>query len=971
MNNITKQMLLLFSGDPYEFEGVDAELDDFLMHFGVGPDDNPPGRGSGRYEEGSGDNPYQHSGDFFTRVQRLKKEHPELKGNDLAIAAGCRNTNDFRIQYSRALSEHRSARNAKIQAMLDSGKKRQEIADYFGVNESTLRSWLNPRSQERVNKAQTVADGLEKLVKERGLIDVGAGVEKEIGVSKEKLKEALAILEDKGYPIYGGRVPQATNPGKQTTVKVLGDPQSDVQWSDIYKHPEKIQSVADYIVRDGPDGKESFEPKWQYPVGIDPKRIMIRYASDVAPDGHTGLEKDGTIEIRRNVPDLDLNGSHYAQVRIMTNDGRYLKGMALYNDDMPDGVDIVFNTNKTPAQADIVLKKIKSDPNNPFGALLREKGGQYKYLDKDGNEKLGAINKTRQEGDWEDWDDTLPSQFLAKQPMELINKQLGIAISDKKKEYEDILSLTNPTVKKKFLEDFANQCDSDSIHLSAAALPRQKYQVILPVPTLSDNEVYAPNFKDGETIALIRYPHGGLFEIPILKVNNKNPQGIKLFGQNPMDAIGLNKANADRLSGADFDGDTVMCIPCNDPRYSDTKIQNKPPLQGLEDFDPKMTYGYDEQPRVTMEKTVDKDGNVTMTEVTHYYRNGKEFKPMTRTGYEMGVVSNLIMDMTLKGAPDSELAWAVRHSMVVIDAEKHHLDWKASEIDNHIDYLKRKWQRRVDPDGTEHYGGASTLLTAAKSPTRVNKPTGTPHIDPETGKMVYKESQLVPQTFIGKDGKEHVRQEEVPRLSTKESAFELVSSMSNPKEVAYALYSDQLRAMANEARKEILRTGDIKQNRSARDQYPEETKRLEDEIKKSEMNAPRERMAQYYAKSVTLARKEENPDLTKKEIQKISNQALANGRIKYGAKRNSIDISPKEWEAIQAGCISSTSLKTLLKYADMDKVREYAMPHQGVQLTSGQEQRIQNMINRGLTAAEIADTMHVSVSTVNKYKKGT
>ena len=349
-------------------------------------------------------------------------------------------------------------------------------------------------------------------------------------------------------------------------------------------------------------------------------------------------------------------------------------------------------------------------------------------------------------------------------------------------------------------------------------------------------------------------------------------------------------------------------------------------------------------------------------------------------GYEMGVVSNLIMDMTLKGATDQEKAWAVRHSMVVIDAEKHHLDWKASEIDNHIDYLKRKYQQRIDEDGEMHYGGASTLLTRAKSPERINKPKGTPHIDPETGKLVYKESQLAPQTFIGKDGKEHVRQEEVPRLSTKDSAFELVSTWdgsqgnawtTSPKEAAYATYSDQLRAMANEARKEYLRTGDVKLNRSAREQYPEETERLEAEIRKSEMNAPRERMAQYYARSVTLARKEENPNLTKKEITKISNQALANGRIKYGASRNTIDISEKEWEAIQAGVLSGTSLKTLLKYADMDKVRQYSMPHQGVQLTSGQEQRIQNMLASGKTAAVIAETMHISESTVNKYRKGT
>jgi DNA-binding CsgD family transcriptional regulator len=991
MNSVTKEMILHFSGDPLVLEGVDDDIDiidAFLMHYGVGPDNNPPGRGSGRYPEGSGDNAYQHAGDFVTRVKRARKEHPEMAPNDIAVMVGCRNSSDLKLQYSKALSVYRTGRNAQIAKMLESGMTQQAVADTFGVNESTLRSWLNPKSQERVNRAQTIADGLEKLVKERGLIDVGAGVEKELGCSKEKLKEALSLLEDKGYPIYGGRVPQATNPGKQTTIKALGDPNSEVKWSDLYQHPEKIQSVADYIVREGPNGEEVFEPKWKPPAAIDPKRIMIRYRDDVAPDGHTGVEKDGTIELRRNVPDLDLKGSHYAQVRILTQDQKYLKGMALYADyEMPEGIDVVFNTNKTRAQADIVFKPAKKDPNNPFGALLRNEGGQYTYVDKDGNTKLGLINKTRQEGDWEEWDDKLASQFLGKQPLELINKQLNKSIAAKKREYEELISLTNPTVKKKLLEDFANGCDSDSIHLSAAALPRQKYQVILPVPTLADDEVYAPNFHDGETIALIRYPHGGLFEIPILRVNNKNPQGRALIGDNPIDAIGLNHRNASILSGADFDGDTALCIPCNDPRYSDTKIQNQPPLKDLEGFEGKDIYGYDAT-YSTMEKYTDRDGNVKEKEVTHYIRNGKEFKPMKRTQLEMGKVSNLIMDMRTKGADDSDMAMAVKHSMVVIDAEKHHLDWQQSEKDNRILYLKKKYQEHYDnpediDEDNPHYG-ASTLFTRAKSPTRIDKPTGTPHIDPNTGELVYTEKQLKPQKYIGKDGKEHTRQIEVPLLSTKKSAFELVSVTNSknppknmedifrtsPKEAAYALYSDQLRAMANEARKEILRTGDIKFNKSAKEQYAEEAKHLNDELLKSELNAPRERMAQYYARSVTLARKEENPDLTKKEIKKISNQALANGRIRYGAKRNVIDISPREWDAIQAGCIPHTNLKRLLNYANMDQVREYATPKQGVKLTAGQETRIKNMLSSGKTAAQIAEVMNISESTVNSYRKG-
>lgn len=40
-------------------------VEDILMHYGMP-------RRSGRYPYGSGENPYQHSGDFLSRVQELK-----------------------------------------------------------------------------------------------------------------------------------------------------------------------------------------------------------------------------------------------------------------------------------------------------------------------------------------------------------------------------------------------------------------------------------------------------------------------------------------------------------------------------------------------------------------------------------------------------------------------------------------------------------------------------------------------------------------------------------------------------------------------------------------------------------------------------------------------------------------------------------------------------------------------------------
>ena len=102
--------------------------------------------------------------------------------------------------------------------------------------------------------------------------------------------------------------------------------------------------------------------------------------------------------------------------------------MAIYSDDLPPGVDVRFNTNKkkgTPTRD--VLKKISQDPDNPFGSLIKA-GGQSYFIDKDGNRQLSLINKRAEEGDWGDWSDSLPSQFLSKQPQELIQKQLNLII---------------------------------------------------------------------------------------------------------------------------------------------------------------------------------------------------------------------------------------------------------------------------------------------------------------------------------------------------------------------------------------------------------------------------------------------------------------------------------------------------------------------------------------------------------------
>lgn len=932
-----------------------AEEIDTLIHYGVK-------RRSGRYPYGSGENPYQHSGDLLSRVDELRAQNftwtDEKTGRtytgDLAIAKSMGlSSTQFRVKMSLAKDERRQLMVDHVKSLKSDGYSNSEIARMMGFNnESSVRSLLNENAEVRMKQARTTADFLKEAVDKKGMIYVGKGVNIELGISNEKLDEALYLLELEGYPTYGGRVPQPTNPGQQTTITVLCPP--GTEHKDIYDYG-KISSLQDYEQRLTEDGTK-IRPAFEYPASLDSKRLAINYKED------GGTNKDGVIELRRGVRDISLGESNYSQVRILVDGTHYLKGMAVYADDLPEGIDVRFNTNKS---RDVgmkgALKKIKDDPENPFGATLKEHGGQSYWLDDDGVEHLSLINKKSDEGDWISWSNSLPAQFLSKQNIKLINRQLDLDITDRKNEYDEICALTNPTVKKNLLRSFAEDCDSAAVHLSAAALPRQKYQVILPLASAKDNEIYAPNFKDGETVALIRFPHGGTFEIPILKVNNKIKEGRDIYGTSIKDAVGINSTVASILSGADFDGDTVMVIPCNSANSS-IKISNRPPFEELKGFDNKMTYGYDKE-------VVDSEG------YSHYYRNGIEFKPMKNTQNEMGRISNLINDMTIKGAEDSEVVRAVRHSMVVIDAEKHHLDYKASERDNGIAELKRRYQGHYDENGKYHEG-TSTLLSSAKSPVDVLKSTGQPKTnlkdkpwyDPSRpeGSLIY---NRVEEKYVDKNGKTRVRTQRSTKMAETDDAFTLVSDTNSAEERAYARYANTMKSLANEARKEIYSTGRIKYNKTAKEAYSKEVAELNADLKLVLANKPKETQAVLYANSVIKAKIQENPALAddKKALKKERQRQMVAARQKFGASRVSINITDKQWEAIQAGAISENVLSQILERADPDRVRELATPRSNNTISDAKIAKIKAMKSSGYTSSEIADAVKCSSATIAKY----
>lgn len=989
-----------------EMMAVLMDDEEALMHYGMP-------RRSGRYPWGSGDDPYQHGKDFLSRVEELKKsgwtETPDNIKKEFGLT-----TTQYRIEKKICKDERRMQDVARAKSLRDDGLNNSEIGRKMGVNESTVRSWFNEDAERRTSAAKNTAEALKKLVDEKGMIDVGTGVERELNISKEQLNTALYLLERDGYNTFKGGIPQATNPGQQTNQRVLCPPDTPYRVNEkgqkvssaIYDY-SKIHTIKDYISR---DGGETLEKKFHYPESMDSKRLMIRYKED------GGIDKDGVVELRRGVEDLSLGNSHYSQVRILVDGKKYIKGMAIYGEDkdFPPGVDVIFNTNKSKSVSKMdVLKDIKDDPDNPFGSAIKDadQGGQYWYTDsKTGKRKLGLINKRADEGDWDDWKDALPSQFLSKQSQSMAKKQLNLAKADKLAEYDEINSLTNPTIKKHLLKKFADNCDAAAVNLQAAALPGQKYHVIIPITSLKETEIYAPKYENGTKLALVRYPHGGTFEIPILTVNNKHPMAKKILGPDVLDAVGINSKVAERLSGADFDGDTVMCIPTHD-KAGRVKITSTPPLKGLEGFDPKIEYA--ERPGMK------------------YMKDPKTGKDATQM--EMGKISNLITDMTLAGASQDELARAVRHSMVVIDAAKHKLDYKRSEQENNIAQLRKDYQIGYDKNGRIKYGGASTLISKASGETSVLKRQGEPKVnikgkdwyDPSKpeGAYVYKTADDVyyplkkynkdtgewtirttdgkkvtynvndrdavakytPVKRVREDGtveytdksgtikyKLGQRTQASTRMQEVDDAYDLVSPARHPMEIIYADYANSMKALANRARMEMMSTGKIEYSKTAKATYQAEVNSLMNKLNTALLNTTRERAAQRLANIEVQEKIAANPSMKNADIKKASQQAISKYRQEVGSvnrRERNIEITDREWEAIQAGAISENKLKQILDNTDIDKLRERATPRATTQLSTAKVNQIKAM-NASYTIQEIADKLGISSSTVSKYLKG-
>lgn len=876
-------------------------------------------RRSGRYPWGSGEEPFQSAGSFLGHVKDLQK-----KGlTEVQIAEGLgMKTTQLRARKHIAKTEKRAADASFALRLKDKGYSNVAIGERMGINESSVRSLLDPALRERANITTNTANALKNGMKEGQYLDVGIGTEIHMGISRTKMNNAVAILQEEGYEVHTIKVKQLGT-DKYTNVKVLAPP--GTTFGDISKNRDNIK-VLDHYTEDQGRTMLGLEP----PRNVNGKRVLIRYGDE------GGRDADGLIELRPGIDDISLGDAHYAQVRVALDGTHYMKGMAVYGDKFPPGIDMIYNTNKLRGTArEDVFKSLKDDPDNPFGSTVR----QRHYIDADGNEQLSALNAvgfvpgSGVEGSWHKWSRNLSSQVLSKQTPALTKRQLDLALKLKQEEFDEIMSLTNPSVKKALLKTWSDEADAAAVHLKAAALPRQASQVLLPLRSMKDNEVFAPNYRDGEQVVLLRHPHGGIFEIPELVVNNRNREGIRMIGKSAKDAVGINAKVAAKLSGADFDGDTVIVIP-NKNRY----IKTSRSLSDLKNFDPQSTYkGY--------------EGMKVMSSRT---------KQM-----EMGKVSNLITDMTIKGASHAEIARAVRHSMVVIDAEKHKLNYRQSYKDNGISDLKRKYQGGAQ-------SGASTLVSRASAVKRVDHrkegryivdPASGKrkrvHIDPKTGRYLYEPTG---ETYTTKKGKVVKRQTKTTRMFDTDDAYSLSSGTITEK--IYAGYANTLKRMANKARRTLLGTGDIPYSPSARKTYDTEVRSLRDKLTRAFKNKPLERQAQLLANKVVAMKRRANPDMEEATLKKIKGQALEEARARVGAGKEPVDITPREWRAIQAGAISPSALSKILVNTNLENLKTMAMPRQSKGLSPARTVRARSMLENGSTRAEVADALGVSVSTL-------
>ena len=85
--------------------------------------------------------------------------------------------------YAIAKDERRSDMVATARRLKEKeGMNNSEIGRKMGINESSVRSLLDPNSESKMKQARETAEFLKKQVDKKKMVDVGAGVERDLKV---------------------------------------------------------------------------------------------------------------------------------------------------------------------------------------------------------------------------------------------------------------------------------------------------------------------------------------------------------------------------------------------------------------------------------------------------------------------------------------------------------------------------------------------------------------------------------------------------------------------------------------------------------------------------------------------------------------------------------------------------------------------------------------------------------------------
>ena len=202
--------------------------EDEILHYGVK-------RRSGRYPWGSGKEGYQRDS-ILGRVYDLRDQGKNEK--EIAKDLGM-NTSQLRSAIALANEHEKQSIMDTINSMKADGFSNTDIAKKTGLAESTVRYNLSKKDSVKRNQINKTAESLKSSIEDTPYLDIGSGVELQMGISRQKLKAAVEDLKSQGYYEHEIYVPQIGNEGKWTTTKVLTkEPSLDI----VKQHRSEIKS---------------------------------------------------------------------------------------------------------------------------------------------------------------------------------------------------------------------------------------------------------------------------------------------------------------------------------------------------------------------------------------------------------------------------------------------------------------------------------------------------------------------------------------------------------------------------------------------------------------------------------------------------------------------------------------------------------------------------------------------------------